>query len=148
MSALLELAARCEAATEATLGLFHDAFDACFEKPGRGNIWTGAAGASEWTPEYAAFIERQNRFTDFLEAGAFLDAALTLVPEGCAPWHCGRHNKTGRHPRTMQSVDGGADAYLTVGTNEPIYAMAATPALALCAAALRARSEAAAVGGR
>jgi hypothetical protein len=66
---------------------------------------------------------------------ASLDAAMTLVPDGCREWHCGRNIKTGKgqayllDPATMRT---------------PIYVHGETPALALCAAALRARAEVAA----
>jgi len=60
-----------------------------------------------------------------------LDAALMLVPEGALTWHAGKHMKTGE-----------GQAYILVpGQRDPIYAVAATPALALTAAALRALAK-------
>lgn len=67
-----------------------------------------------------------------------LDAAMSLVPEGISEWHCGRHSKSGQCPRTGIEIKGGGDAYMVRG-REPIYVMAATPAIALCVAALKAR---------
>lgn len=98
---------------------------------------TGISGfwRSMWlNPEGHADYRGPPRYT------ASLDAAMSLVPEG-AHWHCGRHSKTGKHPRTGTTVDGGGDAYLTPkNACEPVYTMAATPALALVAACLRARA--------
>ena len=58
---------------------------------------------------------------------ASLDAAMSLVPE-CREWHAGKHFK------------GGGSAYILCSKvlRDPIYATAATPALALVAASLRA----------
>jgi|TARA_R100000501_G_C2620038_1_gene113312 hypothetical protein len=67
------------------------------------------------------------RFEDLVNAGAFLDAAMTLVPEGWN-WLVGTDAGVG-----FQS------ALLRHGEEAPIEAIAATPALALCAAAIRAQ---------
>ena len=76
---LLSLAGRFEAATENDRELFEDAFRLCFPKPSR--IWvTDAAGS--WTQEYTDWQQRQAHFYGLLEAGASLDAAMSLVPEG------------------------------------------------------------------
>lgn len=64
---------------------------------------------------------------------ALLDAAMTLVPNDCAPSVMRCHDGVGR-----------ADAHQE-RTGRMFYAGASTPALALCAVALRAR--AATMGG-
>lgn len=62
---------------------------------------------------------------------ASLDAAMTLVPEDALTWHAGKHLKTGE-----------GQAYVLVpDRRDPLYVVTATPALALTAAALRARAS-------
>jgi hypothetical protein len=75
-----------------------------------------------------------NAFGKLLDVGAFLDAAMSLVPEGWF-WRVGHSTlyagwaSTNRlHPDHCNRED-------------ETFAKAATPALALCAAALRARGE-------
>jgi hypothetical protein len=63
------------------------------------------------------------RFEDLVNAGAFLDAAMTLVPEG---WE---YTIRKRHVELRHPVQRAFDAEAT----------GATPALALCAAAIRAQ---------
>lgn len=60
-----------------------------------------------------------------------IDAGMTLVLSSAREWHTGKHFK------------GGGVAYILCGLTlrDPIYVVAATPALALCAAALRAKAE-------
>lgn len=70
--------------------------------------------------------ERYKRVLRMLEAGASLDAALTLVPEGW-DWVINSDGAcTLEHPDHAVPL---------------VEAFAATPALALCAAALRARAS-------
>lgn len=105
---LLDLAERCEKATEEQQrALLLEAFDAVFLDD----------------PE-ARFL----RFRRLVDAGAYLDAAMTLVPDGY-DWIIGRTNDGLTIPA---EVGGRGDEYMRFGN---------TPALALCAAALRARSQ-------
>lgn len=71
--------------------------------------------------------ERYKRVLRLLEAGASLDAAITLVPEGqdCSLWWGMR----GGNVTATAEIDGAA------------VAIAATPALALCAVSLRAKAQ-------
>lgn len=104
MSALLELAERCEKATGPDRALDYDI----------AHFVTRAHLASHGNaPAYAAS----------------LDAAVTLVPEGCK-WGL-YHDPDCKHPK------GNSAAW--VDNHFARYA-AATPALALCAASLRARA--------
>jgi hypothetical protein len=120
---IIALAERCEKATgekRETLTIFEDAFALCFPKPSR--IWV-ADNNGPWTPEYSRHHERGWAFSEMLEANAFLDAAMTLVPEGWGYSICP------------------TSALLTRSTSDHgVMARAATPALALTAAALRARA--------
>jgi len=105
-----ELAERCEKATGPLRELELDIHETLFGRGYTAN-WFQTDGSR--VPRYTASLE----------------AAMTLVPEGCQEWHCGRNIKTGKgqayllNPATMRA---------------PIYVHAETPALALCAAALRA----------
>ncbi|SMC45510.1 hypothetical protein [Novosphingobium sp. B1] len=74
----------------------------------------------------------QARFRRFLDAEAWTDAALMLVPEGMMEWHAGKHFK------------GGGSAYMLDGKvlRDPIYVTAETPAHALLAACLKAKEQA------
>ena len=75
---------------------------------------------------------RYRQFADFIQAGAFIDAAMMLVPEG--RWEVG----------VRATLDGRGYAYISAPRDEKnaghlhYGATAATPALALCAASLRA----------
>lgn len=60
---------------------------------------------------------------------ASLDAAMSVVPEGCLTWHTGKHLKT----------SGGIGYIVMPGVVDPFYVVAATPALALLSAAMQAR---------
>ena len=73
------------------------------------------------------------RFIGVAKYTASLDAALTLVP-GEAFWRVG-HDGAGPDPSAFR-----ADVFQTPGTGLNV-ARSATPALALCAAALRAGGE-------
>lgn len=131
---LIELAKRCEAATaDQQHTLLDDAYHAVFPKPER--IWV-TDNAGSWTDEYSAHHERSWRFQEFLDAKAYVDAALTLVPEGWRwTWDGARKEaicvKNGAMPTSR-------DGKFSLGNSD-------APALAICAAALRAR-EAAEVG--
>jgi len=106
---LEELADRCEAATGPSHELDLAVADACY---------THGFGGVNYDP--SLWVERYGGHT------ASLDAAMTLVPEGCFPlldW-------TGPHCRMRDQLSRDIDG----------HGFAATPALALTAAALRARA--------
>lgn len=116
MSGLLELAARCEAAE----GPDHDLTEAIARAVG-GDIRTGPI-----LPDHAP-----RGFYAGLAYTYSIDAAMSLVPEECGHnWSLIGSDKIGATRGAWQAevVDELADA--------------ATPALALCAAALKARASA------
>lgn len=116
---LLELAARCETAERPDQELFDTAFVAVHgPKPPR--VHGGSTDLGNWLASY-------NRFYDLMKSEAWLDAALMLVPE--------------RGVWTVASASAAIDAGPYAAVDEHI-AEAATPALALCAAALRAKDRA------
>ena len=131
---LVELAERCEKATaEETGAILREAFEAIHgPKPDR------ILGGS---PQLDAWLKLFNPFSALLRAGGFLDAAMTLVPEGMREnryylaieqvWH----EATGWEARFDTPAD-------ECGRGDTILAKAATPALALCAAALKALAQA------
>lgn len=119
---LRALADRCEKATGPDLGLMREAYDACLPRQ-----LPSSAGTIRWSRHYL-------RFSRLIEAEAWLDAAMTLVPEGFM-W------------RVQSWPDGVNEAILEKGAGDfgaidarHTETFAATPALALCAAALRARA--------
>lgn len=80
---------------------------------------------------------RYRQFADFIQVGAFIDAAMMLVPEG---WHIeiGIYRADDDLPEEIY-----ARVSLDVGGDGPRWesidrSQSATPALALCAASLRA----------
>ena len=133
-----ELAERIEAlegilAVEQGKALIYEARALIFPRPkqtrvpkqANGEPW-GGDGIGPYTEEYKAWAEADKRFRAYMDAGAFLDAAMTLVPEG---WSVGQWSVIGK-PDSCQVFRGA----------EEVLVSAATPALALCAAALRARN--------
>jgi hypothetical protein len=132
---LLELAERCEKATvEQQAELLEEAFRLCDPPPRQ--MYSKAVRLIK-TPRFAEWSHRFDLFSDKLACEAFLDAAMTLVPEGCF-W------------TAMNAKDGGDRPIIGAGlaivaAPDDISARdpseAATPALALCAAALRARAQ-------
>jgi len=126
---MISLAERCEAATGGDRELFKDVWREVFPRPAR--TWV-TDNASEWTPEYTDWQELQDRFYELLDAEAWLDAAMTLVPDGWV-WSM----------NTFAEPNRSASAYLMNASDEIIRTIKqyiATPALALCAASLRARA--------
>lgn len=126
MSALLELASKCEAAAGPDRRL--DAEIACVTKfanrrPAEPNDFDGKYGYDAGNIKVETGFLMSDRYT------ASLDAAMTLVPEE-ALWSVGHVGDTspGRFGATVMPF--GPDK----------FGEAATPALALCAAALRARA--------
>jgi hypothetical protein len=112
-----ELAERVEAATADDQGiLLREAFEAIYgPKPSR--VHGGSKALTAW-------LGRFNPFFAMLACGAFLDAAMTLVPEGWEPLI----DYTQRNPVIVELYGNGP---ITRGA-------AVSGALALCAAALRA----------
>lgn len=104
--------------------LFMSAFYALNPEPEDGPWWRAAP------MEYQIWERRYWRFRKLLEIGAWLSAAEMLVPEGCT-WQL--------------SVGRVSIAQVTDCTDGPTVpppdfdATAATPAIALCAAALKSR---------
>lgn len=83
-----------------------------------------------WTAEYAAYIACGHRFGELIDARAFVEAATLMIPDGWTLFHLGGpFNDSPCHA----TVGGGNPVGLCEGTAE-------TPALALCAAALKALS--------
>lgn len=111
----MELAARCEAATETQAPFcLIDAHEAVCGLPYR--------------------AEQSRYFRGLIEAQAYLDAAMTLVPEGweVALYYGVRIFKPEAQLETEER---------RIQGSKPISGMAETIALALCAAALRARAS-------
>jgi hypothetical protein len=122
---LLELAARCEAATGHDREL--DAAIACAAGPMIAPDWVVSARPSDNRVGAVVryFDDGTHGWYDAERFTASLDAAMTLVPEGCS-WAINSRNSA--EVFGMGCGQGGGRA--------------ATPALALTAAALRARGEA------
>lgn len=124
------LAGRVEATDVEHDDIFVEAFNAIFPKPSR--IWEDEE-REEWTTEYDRWNAKSWVFSNYLDAGAWLNGALLLVPEGLI-WgiaNCGVKNDQPDLNRATATCGKPDD------TNGPVEA--ATPALALTAAALRAR---------
>jgi len=117
---LLSLAARCEAAVGADRGLDAEVGRVVDAAPKRRNIWR--------RNRYPLQLIRVAEY--WLPYTASLDAAESLVPSGWS-WHA---VKQGRRGTGWASVTDPGQEGLPA-------CKAATPALALCAAALRARAE-------
>jgi hypothetical protein len=111
---LLALAERCEqAAAEQQRDLLEEA-------------WWALSGMASSRARGLAAIDQ--RFLKMLEAEAYESAAMTLVPEGM-DWQVGHGIETEHGGRPSN--------YAWCGEGEGELRFAATPALALCAAALR-----------
>ncbi len=85
-------------------------------------------GKPSFCPKWEAYIQARCRFMNLLDMGAFLDAATLLVPEG----HGFEVTTTGFKPGAIVCGN------LLFGPHEGVHA--ATPALALTAASLRAHA--------
>lgn len=129
---LLALAASCEAASRlGEASAIIAAHDAIFPEP-PSNYQPRATPS--FAPEWSEWSTRMCAVRNFVQFGAHMDAALMLVPEG---W-CWTVN-------TFAEPIKSASAYLIAETNKmvrPERQYIATPALALCAASLRARAGA------
>jgi hypothetical protein len=92
------------------------------------DAWDALGPTVNWSAGQA------RRFGKFMDAEAWLDAAMTFIPEDVADWMVGRFHDSGMC----------ADIFFPMAGNPGIIdqttAKAATPALALLAAALRART--------
>lgn len=128
-AALLALAERCEAASfEEQADILISARNALRGPPPKvrverqpdGTPWPGN-GLGPHTVEWKAWQASATQFANMLKAGAFLDAAMTLVPADV--WWL---------------VEGRQKNGYSACVDNPDEYFAKTPALALCAAALRA----------
>lgn len=111
--ALLALAERVENASEGEQrAMLRLAFAACFPTPPSGHL--DRAWSAKWS-----------LFDGMLDAYAFESAAMSLVPEG--------------YDWAVFHTNGGLTLHAWCGSREDVFA--ATPALALTAAALRAHAS-------
>jgi hypothetical protein len=133
---LLELAERVEALTGPCRETFLEVFAVCHPEPAPGcePVWREE---NPKQPIYHAWKTRQVAFLKFVNAEAWLDAAMTLVPEG---WMMvGLSERNCRQPQWRWKAElwhPEADANV-----RGIARKFDHPALALTAAALRARSH-------
>lgn len=122
---LLDLARRCEAAeADEQRGLLMEAWDAIHGPRPKFSKANAYRSDSEWSVWY----DRRGTYTRMLGVGAYESAAMSLIPEGHA-WDLAVSSTAIAarvYPDGAEDVD---DA--RVGCT--------TPALALCAASLRAR---------
>lgn len=142
MSDLLKLAGRVEAAEGPSRELFEEAFAACYPKP---------ADDCEpaWRPElprqpiFHAWKTRQIAFQHFVHAEAWLDAALTLVPDAWGYTLVGVPGQGSDAVVRERREDAKEPGKFWTGNHmaRGEAKRAATPALALTAAALRARAS-------
>ena len=129
---LLALAERCEAATaEQQRDLLQSTWLLCNPEPPLGSdvgVWPNWNRDREW-------------FDKRLDVLAFIDAALTLVPEGWG--HSSRKSETpGKGWRGSAHVWRAAwDKVAKLHRTKHFHGNAATEALAICAAALRAKAS-------
>lgn len=96
----------------------------------------GRAVMEEWG------LDRRALFADFVQSGAWLDAAMALVPDGWG-WMAGHRE----FPHARAYVENRELAFVGLGgarrnpARKWFEVTAATPALALAAAALKARAD-------
>lgn len=123
MDSLIE---RIEAATEDQQ---YDLLCAAFEVvKGKIRDTESRPGFTRWHDDWFVF-ERK------LKAFAFIDAAMTLVPANWTAWELRSHSA-----RTRFSADLSRLSECDSSEEDWAYGRGATPALALCAAALKART--------
>lgn len=127
---LLVLAERCEkAGPDETRDLLLEAFYAINGEPMAAHIMEADAQHS--------WIVKESAFIDLLRGKGFLDAAMTLVPEGVATF------KFTHVSKLVNNVDNPAEFWVVVIVEPGVGAHSGngvSNALALCAAALRARA--------
>jgi|ERR1700761_4058 len=130
---LIKLAATCETATgslrvldfEIHIEAIEDGIWPTMDRHGR--IINPDAKMSDYLAAYRSVIDSDDQDFDLPRYTASLDAALTLVPEG--------------YDYIIEHTNGGLTICARVGHNDPDKnSWGETPALALCAAALRARA--------
>lgn len=128
---LTDLIARVEAGTaEQQRELLEAAFNAT--RGPKPEIWS--VPYEVHTPEYSAWVERKWKFGAMLEAEAYLDAALMLLPEGWMVTHLSELGGAGGCVCALGNPGTGASVTADAGER--------TLALALTAAILRARRDA------
>lgn len=108
-----------------TAELFQDAFRACLPKPGR--VWV-TDNTGNWTREYTEWQGRQSGFYELIEVGAFLEAAIMLLPDG-ADWR----------KFTPISMSAYAASPYNAAAQVKHSGYGATDALRLCSVALKLR---------
>ena len=118
----------CEHGVDDESELLDEAFRYCFPKPER--IWV-TDNTGDWTPEYTDYHERGWRFNEIMEAGAWLDAARELLAPHTL-WAVGSMEDGPFARVCWPQPDGGYSGGYFEAT-------APSAALALCAAALKAR---------
>ena len=116
---LLALAERVEAATSTEQREMLEAAFVAIHGPKPERVHGGS-------PEWLAWLDLHNPFFALLQAGGFLDAAMSLVPSRCFGAKVSSHT----------DCTGGATCWDSRGY--PYSVNVATPALALTAAACRA----------
>jgi len=128
---LVELAVRCEQATGADAplerALIREAWDGCYPAPK--SAWRAAVGFND---EWHAWNRNRAKVRRWLAAGASLDAARSLIGKD-AFWRLGNDGEGPDVSAFKATVTSGDGPTLTFHD-----AVAAAPALALTAAALRA----------
>lgn len=128
---LRELAERCEKASGPDRALMCAAYKAAYPE-----VSSGAWDAIDtWDAGY-------DRFCAMLDTGAHLDAAMSLVPEGHL-WFAMNAGGLAATKPDLTCASALVTPFENVSDVDPVEA--ATPALALCAAALRARAAIAAL---
>ena len=123
---LLALAERVEAATSTEQREMLEAAFVAIHGPKPERVHGGS-------PEWLAWLDLHNPFFALLQAGGFLDAAMSLVPSGDA-WTVGQNVHHRHWVASINYLDNG-EPKSRDGSN-----CASTPALALTAACLRARA--------
>lgn len=131
----MSLAERIEAAgVDEQLAMLEEAFEALFPAPDSGRSpddGYGWAATVAKNPAFIAWCNLKQRFTAMLDAEAYESAAMMLVPEGCS-WEL-------MMSRTAIEAEAFIWDMTDLGTGN--RGIAATPALALAAAAIRAGAK-------
>ena len=123
----MTLLSRIETATaDQQADLLREAFTTVFgeEPPSEYKPRAWKTGEPDFSPAWVAYINRRNRFRNFLDCGAYESAAISMLPEGA---DC-----------TVSWCHGKAEAVAFI---DAITGDAATPALALIAAILKAKEQ-------
>lgn len=110
-----------------------DAFRVVFG-PKPDTIWKDEVLREEWTDEYSAWFERSCRFYTLLDAEAYIDAAMMLIPDNWTAWEMRSHAA-----RSHFSADLSRLSECDAGQEDWAHGRGRHPALALAEAALRAQ---------